>query len=313
MTPYDAMQSAVDIVASSDHPTNKIAACVVGVGLDDAPYTIRAVNHWPAAIATALGPNADIGNSSGTVHAETACILAAPCTHGATLYITDPFCPNCAKNIAESGIKHIMIDHKGFEKDFITRRANDFTDLSLHIVERAGVSVSMIYRKERRIVPIITPAPNFIPPDDRPVTLLDWTPDWVNQVRAFRPDRADLPFAAAVIEQSEKKVLITQAHIIRGYSEQSGSDRAALASLHTGKYTMVMEPVNRLMMVAARLGARIDPSLVVSSRVPTSRELVNMVAGGYTNVCILDRRASRDGPSVEALEVLTGAGVIQLA
>lgn len=319
-TPFDAMQLAVDIVNSSEHATNKIAACLVGTHLDGTPFTVRAVNHWPTVLTEKLGPNPAVGNTSGTVHAETACVLQAPFTTGASIFITDPFCPNCAKNMAEAGIKHIYIDHKGFDKDFITRRVDDFTDLSLHIVERAGIAVSMVHRKDRKITPMITPSANFIPPDDAPIAVVHPPgPTFdrdalMNLARIYAPTKRALPYAAAFVRLPDHsmRVMIAEAHIIRGYSEDSKSDRAELAELHTGKYTMVMEPVNRLMMAATRMGAKIDPRLVVSSRVPTSRELVNMVAGGYTNLHILDRRMARDVPSVNALHVLMEPEIISL-
>jgi deoxycytidylate deaminase len=319
-TPFEAMQLAVDIVNTSEHTTNKIAACLFGNGPDGTPFAVRAVNHWPTILTEKLGPDTGVGNTSGTVHAETACVLQAPVTAGASICITDPFCPNCAKNMAEAGIKHIYIDHKGFDKDFITRRVDDFTDLSLHIVERAGIAVSMIHRRDHKITPMITPSKNYIPPDDTPVSVIHPpAPEFnrdalVNLARAYAPAKRVMPYAAAFMRLPDHslRVMIAEAHIIRGYSETSKSDRAELAELHTGKYTMVMEPVNRLMMAAARMGAKIDPRLVVSSRVPTSRELVNMVAGGYTNLHILDRRMARDVPSVNALEALVRGGVLEI-
>lgn len=172
VSPFDAMQMAVDIVNTSAHPTNKIAACVFGTTLSGEPFAVRAVNHWPDVIVDKLGRDIDIGDASGTVHAEMSCIIAAPATSGASIAITDPFCPNCAKNIAESGIKTIYIDHKGFDKDFAKRREDEFIDLSLRIVERAGIRVCMIHRKKNRITPMITPAASYIPPDDRAVHVI---------------------------------------------------------------------------------------------------------------------------------------------
>ena len=172
MTPYDAMQAAVDIVNNSAHDTNKIAATLFGQFPDGQPFAVSSTYHWTDVIIEKIGRHTRIGGCSGTIHAETECILRAPLTNGTSICITDPFCPNCAKNIAESGIKHIYIDHKGFEKDFVQRRGTDFNDMSLRIVERAGIAVSTLYRKDQKIVPIITPAENFTPPDDLPIAVL---------------------------------------------------------------------------------------------------------------------------------------------
>ena len=110
-SPFDEMQRAVDIVGTSPHPANKIAATVFGLDTTGQPFSVSRTNCWPQSIADRIGMDADIGDSSGTIHAETAAIFAAPVTAGAALCVTDPFCPNCAKNIAEAGIRTIYIDH----------------------------------------------------------------------------------------------------------------------------------------------------------------------------------------------------------
>ena len=148
-TIYNHMQAAVDIIAQSPHPTNKIAATLAGEN-----FTISRTNHWPSAIDATLGRETKIGNASGTLHAETACILTAlhdgHATQGADIFITGPPCPNCMKNMAESGIKALYIDHKGFDKDFAQRRGEDFENMSMRIAAKAGIDVYVIYRKEER-------------------------------------------------------------------------------------------------------------------------------------------------------------------
>ena len=140
-----AMQGAVDIVNDSPHPVNKVSACLFFE--DDA---ICSTNLWPASIDEKLGRETRIGNSSGTVHAETACIFKSDqATDGASMAITDPFCPNCAKNIVEAGIKYAYIDHKGFEKEFWGRRAGHFKNMSMEIMARGGVSVYEVNRKNK--------------------------------------------------------------------------------------------------------------------------------------------------------------------
>ncbi|MCD8520448.1 MAG: hypothetical protein LRY57_04065 [Alphaproteobacteria bacterium] len=145
------MQRAVDIVLTSPHPTNKIAATLSGKTEDGLDFCISSTNSWPDAILNTIGHGEKIGNSSGTIHAETECILKAPATNGASLFITDPPCPNCVKNMAEAGIKKLYIDHKGFEKDFALRRGDDFSGLSLPLCQEAGMDVYEIRRKEQII------------------------------------------------------------------------------------------------------------------------------------------------------------------
>ena len=170
-SPFIQMQHAVDIVNTSPHPKNKIAATLFGKDQLSQNYSISYTNYWPDSILDTIGPDQRIGNSSGTVHAETACILHAPYTFNASLCVTDPFCPNCAKNIAEAGIKNVYIDHKGMNKDFIDRRADAFKNMSMRICEKAGINVFLIYRKEQKIETIYKSPDNFSPHEDRPIDL----------------------------------------------------------------------------------------------------------------------------------------------
>lgn len=318
VSPFHAMQAAVDIVNTSAHPVNKIAASLFGADQSGAPYLISAVNHWPPAILNAFGQDGRIGSSSGTIHAETSCILQAPMTAGASLCITDPFCPNCAKNIAEAGIKTIYIDHKGFAKDFAERRGEEFITMSLRVVERAGISVSSINRKEQTITPIFTPSPAYQPPEDKPVTI---TPApaasfdrniLIGAGEKFRSMTRDLPYALgwAIGGDHRPYIMAAASHVAVGYTEISTADKMEMADMPHGKYSFVMEPVNRLMMGAARHGLRLDPQLIVSSRIPTAREQVNMVAAGLTRLYVLDMQDSRDVGSINALHQLTRAGVM---
>jgi deoxycytidylate deaminase len=318
VSPFHAMQAAVDIVNTSPHPVNKIAASIFGTDQSGAPFLISAINHWPPAILNAFGIDARIGSSSGTIHAETSCILQAPITAGAALAITDPFCPNCAKNIAEAGIKTIYIDHKGFAKDFAERRGDEFMTMSLRVVERAGISVYEINRKEQVITPIITPSPNYRPPEDKPVTLQSSPVTAFDRVvligmaEKFRTIARNVPYAVAWATgvDGRPRIMLAPAHVTVGYTEGSTADKLEMADMHSGKYSFVMEPVNRLMMAAARHGLKPDPRLIVSSRVPTAREQVNMVAAGLVNLHVLNPQDSRDVGSINALHQLTRAGVM---
>lgn len=140
-----ATQMAVDIVGQSPHPDNKVAACAF-----TEHHAIARTNEWPERIEKNIGTSTRIGDSSGTIHAETNCLLHFPDkTDGASLAITDPCCPNCAKCIAEAGIKNIYIDHKGFTKDFASRRGDEFKNMSMSILVHAGINVYEVNRKEK--------------------------------------------------------------------------------------------------------------------------------------------------------------------
>jgi len=131
------MDAARNSAPRSLHPTNKIAAALWQTDLPN--QAIIKTNEWPQIILDNFDQNQKIGNSSGTIHAETNAILNAEfATDGSSICITDPFCPNCAKNMVEAGIKNIYIDEAGFDGDFFKRRGGEFETMSMRICQHAG-------------------------------------------------------------------------------------------------------------------------------------------------------------------------------
>jgi dCMP deaminase len=309
-SPFVEMQKAVDVVNLSLHPTNKVAATLCGDG-----FSLSRTNYWPEIVIQHFGYNTDIGNSSGTLHAEIACILAAPVTDGARLFVTDPFCPNCAKNIAEAGIKKIYIDHKGFDKDFAARRGDQFQNMSLQICARAGISIYEIRRKDETITPILEIPADYAPVNDSPViiTALSTTSqaDFQDLIADSRANLGRERFAVALAFSPQGKVfgLCAKSHLAIGYSR-----RVDAPELHDpqGKYTFILEPVNRLLMNAARLGLKIHADYLYASTVPTSRELVNLVGAGIGTLHIGDMTQARDPESLQGLEQLQKYGILNI-
>ncbi len=309
--PYAAMQAAVDIVGQSTHPTNKVAATLFGRG-----FGLSRTNFWPVQIQKHFGPDIDIGNSSGTIHAETACILETDhATEGASLCVTDPFCPNCAKNIAEAGIKKIYIDHKGFDKDFFQRRSGHFETMSMQVCEKAGVSVYELWRKDERIVPIFEAPANYIPAEDSPVFRepIDAPSDGVlTQIltEAFKRHEKR-KFAVVFARDKAGRVFsfTARGHAVTGFTMEDPND-IALIEQREEKYTLFQEPVNRLLMYLARHGMKPVDGFFFSSQVPTSREQVNLVGAGIKRVTVGDIKKSRDPEALVAMRQLSDAGIV---
>lgn len=307
------MQSAVDIVNTSPHPVNKVAATL----LCRDGTVISRTNGWPAPILDHFGMETDIGNSSGTLHAEVTCILAAAAIEracaGAALAVTDPPCPNCAKNIAEAGITAVYIDHKGFDKDFAARRGAEFDQMSMQIFKRAGITVYEVRRKEGGITPILEIAADYTPPNDSPVivSMLDAMSD-ANFLDSIADARANLRgerFALALCHTPDgtPAALCSRAHLAIGYTKRE--DAPEFHDPH-GKYSFILEPSNRVMMNAACLGYRIDPGYFYSSAIPTSRELVNLVGAGIKTLSIGDINDARDDDAKTALGQMKTSGII---
>ncbi|MCB9989559.1 MAG: deoxycytidylate deaminase [Rhodospirillales bacterium] len=301
-SPFEQMQRAVDIVNSSPHPTNKIAATLFGCDKHGREFSISTTNYWPDIIREKIGTETRIGNASGTIHAETACILQAPYTEGAALCITDPFCPNCAKNIAEAGIKTIYIDHKGFQKDFIERRPHAFANMSMRICEKAGIAVYELWRKEQRLVPTFEPPANYIPPNEHPVEIIP-AQDFESLLEKATQTLKGHKFACALAKDEDGNIcgLGARGHPALGYTM-----KADLPELENpqGKYSFKLEPVNRILMAAPRHGLKIIDGSLHCTHVPTSRELVNTIGAGLTQIHIADKTKARDQHALVALSLL---------
>lgn len=304
-SPIEAMQAAVDIVLTSPHKTNKVAASVFSeAGL------ISRTNCWPDKISKVLGTDIRIGNSSGTVHAEVQCVIDAPfATDGASLCVTDPFCPNCAKNIAEAGIKRVYIDHKGFIKDFAQRRGSEFESMSLRVAARAGISIYEVNRKESTITPILEIPSDYKAPEDNPIKItpvaMGTLQDLIKEVKVIAPRWA---CGFAVNAQGDRFSLIASAHAAIGYSVATDLDKIQQPE---GKYNFYLEPMTRLMMGAARHGLKLIEGEIWASCIPTAREQVNMVAGRIGTLYVGDIAHSRDEDGLHARSMLEGSGIIR--
>lgn len=310
MTPFQAMSAAVAIVSTSPHPKNKIAATLFSES-----FAISKTNHWPHIIEDQLGRDQRIGSSSGTIHAETACIVSGHKTDGAALCITDPFCPNCAKNIAEAGIKTIYIDHKGFQKDFFARRSDQFENMSMQICERAGISVYELWRKDEKIVPIYMAPDDYTPPNDSPVFEedIDALDEKLFQQKIAQSSdhhkRRKFTLAFVKDKDGKHKCLTARAHAVVGYSMQNPDDALKIERPNS-KYSFIQEPVNRMIMHIARHGYSLESGFLYCSQVPTAREQVNLIGAGIRRITIGDISKSRDAHGIDAMQLLKAHNII---
>ncbi len=313
--PLEEMQRAVDIVNDSPHPVNKIAATIFGNDRQGRDFSISRTNYWPELIEARLGKNTDIGDSSGTIHAETACILSAPISENASICVTDPFCPNCAKNMAEAGIKNIYIDHKGFTKDFSARRGAAFESMSMQICERAGIAVYQLWRKEQRIEPIIEFKPDFVPVQDSPLEFerlygVINRKFFIEFVENMRKRHHGRRFACAIGRDrvtGNVYSLAARSHPVIGYSM---TNDAPLLRDPENKYTFMLEPMNRLIMGASRIGVKLIDGMIFCTNIPTAREQVNLIGGSITRVYVEHPNKALDESAIQAKRTVTSARML---
>lgn len=297
---------AVDAISSSPHPTNKISATLSFDGWD-ADEAVTATNYWPKPIEQKIGTQIRIGNSSGTVHAESACILKAKATKDANLFITDPPCPNCAKNIAEAGIKNLYIDHKGFEKDFAKRRGDDFKNMSMRIFKAAGINVFELRRKEQKLIQVLKIPDTYVAVSEFPVQIYAQDKNFTQEIKAAALHYKNEPFALCIAKNNDEQnfVLHARRHPTIGYTQHDDLTKE-------GKYSFILQPVNRLLMAACFYGLRIDDHQIFSSRTPTAREFVNMVGAGIQNLTIGSMHEPRDEYCTKAMNQLKEADILKI-
>ena len=315
-TPFLHMQAALDIVSKSPHPTNKIAATLFGINKDRKDFSILRTNHWPDPIYANIGTDIKIGNSSGTIHAETACILSSPyATENASLCITDPFCPNCAKNIAEAGIKNIYLDEDGFDKDFFIRRGDHFDRMSMQICERAGINVYALNMRTKETRTILEIVENYKPVEDSPISaepiesIHDAIFHDIIQTATIDNKRRKFAIAFAKSKNGNNFALIARAHAVIGYTMHNPEEALDLLTPR-GKYSFIQEPVNRLMMYMARKGFTLYPDYLYCSQVPTAREQVNIVGAEIKRITIGDTQKCRNPRGLDAMDMLKKSKIL---
>ncbi len=317
------MQDAVDVVLSSEHDTSKVAACLFDPDGNPASIISR-TNHRPYALKQRFDWTDRIGKSSQFIHAETACLLEyGRSAEGHSICVTDPFCPNCAKTLAESGVKRIFIDHKGMDKDFVQRRAGAFNVISLEIAQKAGIDVYILYRKDRRFEPLRLPTSHIVPAPAGVVidAALDMEAaarvkgDVATALTEFAAESGinALPHSAVCCFAASKdgrvhRVMVHES-LPPGLSPQ---DVASLKPDDTDKYRFTVDALNKLYFVVRRHELKIIGGAVYCNRVPSSRAFVNMLLTDIRKVMIAGRVPDHDPTGGDAARLYAEMGLIEV-
>lgn len=308
------MQDAVDVVQTGEHLSSRVAASIFNPGCPDAaPAAV--VSHRPDCLKAAFDWDFRLGASSQFIHAELAAMAAFTGTlQGAHICVTDPFCPNCAKNMAEAGVRAIYIDHKGFEKDFIARKGAEFRSMSMLIAEKAGISVYSVNRKGKTVTPILEqgtvtrPVPSAIEFfDPAPGMSLD------DAMRHLAPRFGGREsWALAFIREADgaqRGFLVFEA-LPPGLTPE---DFKARADMDTGKYRFPVDPLTRLLILARRMGFTLPEARVGCGLVPSSRAIVNALGFGVRHFVLASRQADHDTQGIDVLELLGSRAIADVS
>ena len=349
---FHRMEIAVKAQESSPHSLHKVGAAIFinlhddhekslnskgkngktpnnGI-FSDYDYCISRPNKWPALLAQKIGKNIKLGNASTTIHAEIAAILDMPhATDGAYIYVTELPCPNCAKALAESGIKKVFIDSRAKYTKLGQKMAKFFNNISKPIFKCAGIDVLEINMARKEIANIVTHSQDCVIQVEKPVEIRCIKNEG-DRLAPNYPEKIDKIFKDLINEAEGKykgeaftvslakdiannknenySAMIVRPHMTVGIDE----DEAQKLKSKLSKYSLILQPLNRALIYAARRGLKICPDYIYSAHVPTSREFVNLIGGGYTKIWIGNKNRSRNKFGITAMRQLEENGIIEI-
>lgn len=303
------MKLALDTEEQSRHDNHKVGALLYKDGLH-----IARPNFWPPQLEKHIGKHNKLGNASTTIHAEMAVICASKSTQGASIYITDLPCPNCAKLITQARISTVYIDSHTHNTPLGLKIKPYFDDISTRIFKSAGVGVYEMNETMRTIDTIIeSQGDNILMPIHRPVQQIMIDHSDINKSRfldIIATQKTNVNFAAcyAKSDLGNYTFLFAKAHRSIGISEKE----AEIIKNAQNKYEASLQPINSLLVTCARYGLTIDPNYLYSSQTPTAREFVNMIGAGYSALHIGDKTKCRDKWGLKALKQLIQHNIINV-
>ncbi|MES2728619.1 MAG: hypothetical protein V4621_00790 [Pseudomonadota bacterium] len=304
-SPLALMQLTRALAEDSTHTTFKIAATLRGQDPQGLPFVISRTNFCPCAFES-LPANTYFGDSSTSIHAETAVIFNSARTEGADLYVTDPICPDCMKNVITAGIRAAYIDTSGYAKPYARRAGHTFIEMSHVMAHHAGIPVYMVDCAAGQITclnDLRDDATAILPAQQTtalgPILTHGEERNFAAHVLHLQdrwPDQ-DFATAQAVNAASQIVFLTVTPDIIAGHA----GDPSVIME---GKHNYIQRPLMRLLLTAKRMGLRLIMDTVTCSDLPSSRDMVNFIGIGGRQIRILNTKKSRDAHAVAAFDLL---------
>lgn len=310
---FRRMAEALAVEETGNHPAHKVGALLHGLDGASKEFTIARPNFWPDILAKKIGrEDTKLGNASTTVHAEIAVLCAAPRAEGGALYLTDLPCPNCAKALGEAAVSELYIDSHTHNTPLGIKIRPYFENASLPILECAGIKVFEMDAKTGNIRPLTHPKQR--PPTAQTINIIPLGHE--------KPDRSDfLRMIKQRPEKPENHAVCLAADAIGAYyflsadpSLSHGLDKDMAEKILSiqDKYTVTIQPVNRLLFACARYGYKILPGYLYSAHTPTAREFVNLLGAEQNELYIGDVARCRDDWGLTALRQLLDAKILKI-
>ncbi len=301
-SPLSLMQLTRTLADDSPNPVHKIAATLCGRDNQELPFIVSRTNIWPSALDV-IPKTTLIGNSTGWIHAETTAIFNSARTQGADLYITDPSCPDCMKNIVTAGIRAVYVDMAGYAKPYAVRDGHTIIEMSHTMAHYAGIPVYMVDCAAGQITCLNDLRDDVIQPPAAehtplgPIVSEGEERGFPAHVLHLQDHLQDFATASALTPAGQIVFLTVTAEVIPGHAGDP-------TTMIEGKHHYIQMPLMRLLLTARRLGVRLIMDSVTCYAMPSSRDLVNFVGAGGRQIRILAAQKSRDTVSLAALSLL---------
>ncbi len=293
----------------SPHITHK-----VGVYLRSSSNSSSAYNFWPKLLANNAYPHKKLGNASTTVHAETSSLMQANIsTNMADIYITDFPCPNCAKTLSEAGIANVYIDAHSHNPPLGIKMKPYFEQVSMLIFKCAGIGVFEVNIEKKNVSTLLEPHSrnkelSFLGAGRQSIENISKNL-FHEQIKAQYKDN-NTTFAACIASDKNGNNFILSAYASNawGLEQKSAKEIAHLQN----KYEPELQPFNRILAHCAYYDLKIKDGYYFSSQCPTSREFVNMIGYGLSNITIDDTEQCRDTWGLIALKQIHDYNILQI-
>lgn len=316
---FKRMERALKTEKNSPHPTHKVGAYIhCHENTPDIKDLPASHNSWPEPLERTIGHNVKLGNASTTIHAEIAALSDIPSftsSKNSDIYITDLPCPNCAKTIAEAGIANVFIDSHTHNTPLGLKIKPYFEQVSLLMFKKAGIGVFEMNAQEKTVSTILN---STTIEEDKSIIFtgafkqpIEPHEEALSSLIERSNEQYNRPFAAcfAMDNKGQSFLLSAQTQNALGLSD---ADAKHISHIQN-KYEPTLQPINRLLGQCAYFGLKIIDKTLYCSQTPTSREFVNMIGTGHTELIINQQQKCRDEWGLKALEQIKSHEIIKLS
>ena len=267
-----------------------IAALIYGFEKDIGAHSLYLRrNGLPPVLQGRVEPDAHLGDSGPTVHAETRLIAehGGVSLMGRGVRVSDPPCPNCMKALIGAGLSQVLIASHGFDHgvwynsvdEMGIKRARYFHEVSCVLAKAAGVEVLRI-SSDGSVEDTLVAKPS------KQVDKLGFAHvEDLSEVgaagEAFKENRSfweGYPYAVSIVHDpsGKRSLLITREQYLGAMDEGGAREiRRGFEDQGSLRYRLMLDPLSGLLSAAAAYGLSLAGQSPYVSELPTARCIVN--------------------------------------